>query len=225
VQGVPAGDGTDDWRGSAIDMSDLHQRIAGESRLRAALHHRIRNAMAIIRSIARRTAENSDTVEEYRSHFDGRLAAFARTQSHIMRAGDQGVDLEGLLADALLAHQVGGRVGYGGPEVRLPPRLADQLGIAFHELTDNAVQHGALHRDDGRLDIRWWTAATDGVRQLHIQWHEDLPDGGVMAPVGEGFGLELLTRSLRYEVDAAVTLDFAERGMLCTIALPLDDAG
>jgi two-component sensor histidine kinase len=225
VQGVPAGDGTDAWRGSAIDISDLQQRLAGESRLRAALHHRIRNALAIIRSIARRTAENSDTVEEYRNHFDGRLAAFARTQSHIMRAGDQGVDLEGLLADALLAHQVGGRVGYGGPEVRLPPRLADQLGIAFHELTDNAVQHGALHRDDGRLDIRWWTAAADGVRRLHIQWREDLPDGGVLAPAGEGFGLELLTRSLRYEVDAAVTLDFADRGMDCTIAVPLDDAG
>ena len=228
VQGRPAGDGTDDWRGSAIDISDLHQRLAGEGRLRAALHHRIRNAMAIIRSIARRTAENSDTVEDYRNHFDGRLAAFARTQSHIMRAGDQGVDLEGLLADALLAHQVGGRVGYGGPEVRLPPRLADQLGIAFHELTDNAVQHGALRRDDGRLDIRWSIADGDddeGGRHLHIQWHEDLPAGGVMAPVGEGFGLELLTRSLRYEVDATVTLDFADRGMRCAIALPLDGVG
>jgi two-component sensor histidine kinase len=222
VQGVPVGDGTDDWRGSAIDISDLHQRLAGESRLRAALHHRIRNAMAIIRSIARRTAENSDTVEEYRNHFDGRLAAFARTQSHIMRAGDQGVDLEGLLADALLAHQVGGRVGYSGPEVRLPPRLADQLGIAFHELTDNAVQHGALSRGDGGLDIRWWTAGAAGARQLHIDWREDLPDGGVAAPDGEGFGLELLTRSLQYEVDADVALDFADRGMTCSIQLALD---
>jgi two-component sensor histidine kinase len=222
MQGVPANDDTTGWRGTAIDVSDLHQRLIGEQRLRAALHHRIRNTLAVIRSIARRTAENSDTVEDYRSHFDGRLAAFARTQSHIMRAGDQGVDLEGLLADALLAHQVGGRVAYSGPEVGLPPRLADQLGIAFHELTDNAVQHGALSRDDGRLDVRWWTAGAAGGRQLHIDWHEELPDGGVVAPDGEGFGLELLTRSLHYEVDAEVTLDFADHGMRCAIVLPLD---
>ena len=41
-------------------------------------------------------------------------------------------------------------------------------------------------------------------------------------PEAEGFGLELLTRSLHYEVDADVSLDFADRGLRCTIVLPLE---
>lgn len=208
------------WAGTAIDISDLHARLVEAGTMRASLHHRIRNTLAAIRSMARRTAENSVTVEEYRNHFDGRLAAFARTQSHIMRTGAQGVDLEGLLADELLANQVGGRVGYSGPEVRLPPRIADQLGIALHELTDNAVQYGALSRDDGRLDVRWWTAGDAPARTLHLDWHEELPGGGIVTPDSEGFGLELLTRSLRYEIDADVTLDFTANGLRCAIVLP-----
>lgn len=211
---------TPGWAGTAIDVTDLYDRLSGENSLRAALHHRLRNTLAVIRSIARRTAENSETVEDYRNHFDGRLAAFARTQSHIMRTGLQGVDLEGLLADELLANQVGNRVSYSGPEVRLPPRLADQLGIALHELTDNAVQYGALSRDDGRLEVRWWVAGIEPQRQLHIDWREDLPDGGIVAPETEGFGLELLTRSLHYEVDAEVDIAFADHGLTCTIVLP-----
>ena len=221
VQAAPADDGTPGWAGAAVDVSDLYQRLNGESTLRAVLHHRIRNTLAVIRSIARRTAESSETVEDYRNHFDGRLAAFARTQSHIMRTGAEGVDLEGLLADELLAHQVGGRVGYSGPEVRLPPRLADQLGIALHELTANAVQHGALRREAGRLQVRWWIAGDMPTTMLHIDWREEAANGGVTAPESEGFGLELLTRSLHYEVDAEVELDFADQGLRCTIRLPL----
>ncbi len=221
TQALP-GDGEPvEWIGTAIDVSDLYARLTDAGTLRATLHHRIRNTLAIIRSMARRTAENSETVEDYRHHFDGRLAAFARTQSHIMRTGSEGVDLEGLLADELLANQVGGRVSYSGPEVRLPPRLADQLGIALHELTDNAVQYGALSRDDGRLEVRWWIADASPARMLHLLWTEELPDGGVAAPDSEGFGLELLTRSLHYEVDADVDLRFADRGLRCSIALPL----
>jgi two-component sensor histidine kinase len=221
TQAVQGAEPEQGWSGTGIDVSDLYQRLTGESALKAALHHRIRNTLAVIRSIARRTAENSETVEDYSSHFDGRLAAFARTQSHIMRTGAEGVDLEGLLADELLAHQAGGRVSYSGPEVRLPPRLADQLGIALHELTANAVQHGALGREDGRLQVRWWTSGNAPAATLDLEWREDVPDGGVAAPDTEGFGLELLTRSLHYEVDAEVDLDFADTGLRCTIRLPL----
>jgi two-component sensor histidine kinase len=222
AQAVPGADEQQGWIGSAIDVSDFYARLIDRNAMRAALHHRIRNTLAVIRSMARRTAENSETVEDYRHHFDGRLAAFARTQSHIMRTGADGVDFEGLLADELLANQVGGRATYSGPEVRLTPRLADQLGIAIHELTDNAVQYGALSREDGRLDVRWWTEGAVPSRMLHIHWNEESQEGGVTPPESEGFGLELLTRSLHYEVDADVSLDFADRGLRCTITLPLE---
>ncbi|MEH3158485.1 MAG: PAS domain-containing protein [Sphingomonas taxi] len=219
---LPSDGGVPGWVGSAVDISDLQDAVADESAARAALQHRVRNTLAVIRSIARRTAESSETVEDYRSHFDGRLAAFSRTQSHIMRSGRKGVDLEGLLADELLAHRVGGLVSYAGPEVRLPARIADQLGIALHELTANAIQHGALRPDRGRLTVRWWISGDPPDRRLHLDWQEEVPDGGIVPPHGEGFGLELLTRSLRYELDAEVEFAFADQGMTCRIQLNLE---
>ncbi|WP_271299433.1 sensor histidine kinase [Sphingomonas sp. CV7422] len=216
LSGVPDADG---WQGVAVDVTDLCDGLASERRRRYTLHHRVRNTLAIIRSIARRTAETSETIDDYRYRFDGRLAAVARTQSQIMGAGDRGVDLETLLVDALLAHQLGGRVDYGGPEVRLPPQLAEQFGLALHELTDNAVQHGALSRDDGTLAVRW-TVEEAPDAQLRLDWNETSRDGAC-PPAREGFGLELLTRALAYEIDAEVTLTFGARGMTCRIRLPL----
>lgn len=206
------------WSGVAIDISDLNRAIADE---RAVLHHRIRNTLAVIRSMARRTAETSETVDEYRSHFDGRLAAFSRTQSHVMRSGGGGVDLEGLLADELLAHHAGGRVSYAGPEVRLSSRLADQLGVALHELTTNAVQHGALRPGDGRVAVGWRVTSEGTIQRLDLDWDEEVPEGGIVAPPGYGFGLELLTCGLAYELDADVRIDFPRHGLRCRIALPL----
>lgn len=222
AQALPAAGEQPGWSGTAVDITDLRSRIEGEGRLRASIYHRVRNTLAVIRSIARRTAENSETVEDYRNHFDGRLAAFARTQSHIMRTGDEGVDLEALLADELLANRIGGRVGYGGPEVRLAPRIAEQMGIALYELTANALQYGALSRPSGTLRIDWTAEATPHRETLRINWQEHVPEGGVVEPDTEGFGIELLTRSLRYELDADVGIDFADTGLHCTIAVPLD---
>lgn len=218
AQAAPGPDAGSGWHGVAVDITDLQQQIAGEATLRATLHHRVRNTLSVIRSIARRTAENSETVEDYRNHFDGRLAAFARAQSHIMRTGDHGVDLEVLVADEILAARAGARVAYAGPEIRLPARIAEQIGMALHELAINAVQFGALSGSSGRVRIAWQRDPVD-PELLRIDWQETVPDGGVRHPDTDGFGMELLTRSLRYELDAEVTLDFADTGVRCAIVL------
>lgn len=178
------------WIATAVDVDDLYRALDGERMRRLALQHRVRNTLAVIRSIARRTAETSDTVEAYRARFDGRIAAFARVQGHVIRAGGRGIDLESLLADELLAHRIGPRhrVDYGGTDVRLSPRLADQLGLALHELIANAGQFGALGDADGRLTIRWWMQETQPVPVLHLDWREDLTGTTIAAPDHEGFG-------------------------------------
>lgn len=212
------------WSAVGMDVDDLHQRLADKRAQRAALQHRVRNTLAVIRSIARRTAENSETVEDYRVHFDGRLAAFARTQSHILRASDRGVDLEALLADEFLANRAGDDVTIAGPEVRLAPRLADLLGLAFHELVANAVQFGVLSGDGGRLDVAWQLDDDHANRWLHFEWRETLPAYAppLTAPDHEGFGLELLTRSLPYEVDARVEVMFEVSGLRVELHVPID---
>src|SRR5262249_60986983 len=84
---------------TAITKAEERQRL-----LLAELQHRVRNTLGVVRSIARRSAETSVNVEDYASHLDGRLNAFARTQAMVTRDPDGGVDLEFLVAEELAAY-------------------------------------------------------------------------------------------------------------------------
>lgn len=90
--------GIDDFiAGVVIIFIDVTAIIRAEERQRlllAELQHRVRNTLSVVRSIARRSAKSSSTVEEYAAHVDGRLNAFARTQALVTRDPEGGVDLE-----------------------------------------------------------------------------------------------------------------------------------
>jgi len=194
-----------------------------ERLLLAELQHRVRNTLAVVRGIARRTAENSETVEDFAIHLEGRLGAFARTQAYVTRNPGRGVLLANLMADELAAHRAreGERVSLRGPEIALRPHAADKIGLAVHELATNAVKHGALAAPNGRIDVDWRVDGEGERRMLVFEWTEHLPDGGVVRPERRGFGTDLLQRTLVYELDADVKVDFRPFGLSCSVRLPL----
>src|SRR5262245_55034543 len=137
---------------TAITRAEERQRL-----LLAELQHRVRNTLGVVRSIARRSAETSSSVEEYAAHLDGRLNAFARTQALVTRDPEGGVDLEYLVVEELLAYNAreGEQVRVSGPRVRFQPTAAETFALAIHELAPNALKYGALSQPTGRVDISW----------------------------------------------------------------------
>jgi hypothetical protein len=104
--------------------------------LLAELQHRVRNTLAVVRSIARRTAMTSTSVDDYSLHLDGRLNAFARVQAEVTRNPQEGISLEQLLAEELHSH--GAREGehveeLEGMNVRFPPKAAELIGAEAEE--------------------------------------------------------------------------------------------
>src|SRR5205085_4037190 len=77
-----------------VDVTAITRAEESQRLLLAELQHRVRNTLSVVRSIARRSAETSSTVEEYAAHLDGRLNAFARTQALATRDPEGGLDLE-----------------------------------------------------------------------------------------------------------------------------------
>jgi len=206
----------------ALRDSEQHQRL-----LLGELQHRVRNSLAVVRSIARRTADNSDTVQTMLGHFQGRLDAFSRVQAALTRNPDGKVDLASLIEDELIAHAAkeGDQIEIEGPDILLSQRPAERISLAVHELTTNAVKHGALMNGNGRLSVRW---AKDGDALL-LTWVE----GGVPVPEGgrrrQGFGMELLLHSLPYDLQGETKVDFTPDGLHFELRMPLDgnssDAG
>ena len=106
---------------TAVTNAEERQRL-----LLAELQHRVRNTLGVVRSIARRSAETSNSVEDYAAHLDGRLNAFARTQALVTRDPGAGVDLEYLVVEELLGYRAreGEQIRISGPKVRVQPKAA-----------------------------------------------------------------------------------------------------
>lgn len=205
-----------------LKNAEDHQRL-----LLAELRHRVRNTLGVIRAVARRSAESSETVEELAMHLDGRIAAFARVQAAVTRDPMAGLDLETLAAETLLAASAreGDQISISGPLVQLVPKAAETIGLALHELVTNAVKYGALSRPSGHIALKWAIegAPEPGPPVLHLQWIETGVRLSDTAPAREGFGTELLTRTLAYELDAVIDRQFDRNGVRYSIRLPATD--
>jgi two-component sensor histidine kinase len=68
-----------------------------------------------------------------------------------------------------------------------------------------------------------WMVRSKGGRELQLRWMER---GGppVQPPVRRGFGLELIERSVAYELDGQAVLNYPAEGLSCEIAVPLTDS-
>jgi two-component system CheB/CheR fusion protein len=176
----------------------------------------------VVRSIARRTAENTEDVETMISHLDGRLNAFSRVQAAVTRDPEGGIDLCSIVEDELLAvaTREGEQLRIKGPDVHLKARAAETISLAMHELATNAVKYGALAADRGRIAVTWLRAGENGTERLDLEWAET---GARMngTPEREGFGLELLRRTLPYELGAQTAIEFRKQGLLFRMSMPL----
>jgi len=201
---------------TALRESDSRLRV-----LLAELQHRVRNTLAVVKSITARTALTSGSVEEMAAHLAGRLDAFARVQSAVTRNPDAGVRLKGMIADELLAHAAheGDQLTIDGPDLALNAKAAESISLALHELTTNAVKHGAL-TNSGKIHVAWRLNG-DGTA-LHFDWTEKNGHPIATAPSREGFGMELLTRILPHDLDAKTSVSFEPQGLRFSMELPLD---
>lgn len=211
-------------------VAELRQAQAevreSEAKLRtllAELQHRVRNTLAVVKSIARRTADSSGSVEEMATHLNGRLDAFARVQSAVTRNPEAGIELRSLVDDELTAHAAreGDHLSVEGPNVALRPKAAESVSLALHELATNAVKHGALAgKNGGRIAICWDMNGQGRKEGLNFEWLESGSNGRMSKPTRHGFGMDLLTRILPYDLEAKTSVEFLKEGLRFTMDLP-----
>lgn len=193
----------------------------------AELQHRTRNLIAVIQSLARRTQQESRDIDGFGRSFNRRLDALGRVQALLSRRADgEGVSFDALLGQELDAHGIGPegdpRVRLQGPAgVPLRARAVQILALALHELTTNALKHGALSNAGGRLAIRWAVDTESAEPLLGVEWEES---GVLLAPVerANGYGRELIERALPYQLNAQTRYELRDDGVYCTIRVPLN---
>ncbi len=214
------------WFGAATDIDDLKRAQGQQDLLIAELQHRTRNLLGVVRALAAQTLERSASLDDFSERFNSRLGALSRVQSFLSRGSAIGIR-ELLLAE-LAAHGIEPnepRVILEGPPAELPDGSLQALALGVHELTTNALKHGAFATPSGRLAIRW-SIETEESPSLSLEWCESglaMPDSD--RPVCRGFGLDLIERSLPYQLGATARVAFSPKGVACKLVVPLPNAG
>jgi two-component sensor histidine kinase len=197
-------------------------RALEQQRLSADLQHRLRNNLALMRSVVRRSRETAESAEHFALHLEARVGSLGRTQGMLSTAGDAGVELEELVRTELLASAVPERsYSMQGPPVRLLTKGVESLALTVHELATNSLKFGSLAVPNGHLAVSWAVSGGQSP-QLRISWVESGATIASVAPRRRGFGQELIECTLPYELGARTCLTFSPGGVLCEIEIPLE---
>ena len=205
-------------------LEDIDERKRTDERqklLIRELHHRVRNTLATVQGLLGGSARAASSISEFYDAFSGRIAALGQTHTLLTEDYWQTATLADMLHNELTLFNdgAGQRISFEGPRVDLAADLAVPLGMALHELATNALKHGALSNETGRITISWGIVEDD-VRKLRLEWHET---GGppVRQPTQKGFGSTLLTRVLTAQCDADVKFDYDPEGLRIHLVAPL----
>lgn len=210
--------------GIAQDITEQKQLIERQAILLAELQHRVRNTLAMIRALIQRTTAGSSSVEELGSSLLGRLAALARTQVLLTRAAGHDVDLRTLVMEELQAQADVASLTIEGEQVMLAPKAAEVLSLAVHELTTNGIKHGALKETGGQVRISWRVEQRNQQPWLKFRWQESGIEPSVLVESERahvGFGTELITKRVPYELRGTGVLELKPSGLRCRIEFPL----
>jgi PAS domain S-box-containing protein len=205
-------------------VADVTERKAAEDHvafLMREITHRSKNLLAVVQSIARRTASSSQSIEDFMHRFDQRLVGLAASHDVLIGNRWQRAPLLELLRQQLnpFVDVQGPRVAFDGPAVMLTADTAQALGLAIHELATNAVKYGALSAPAGKVRLTWrYDDGEAGARGLLLEWIEQ---GGPASatPAQKGFG-EVVIQEMARALCAEVEMDFTPQGLHWRIAIP-----
>ena len=212
---------------SLVDTTKHHNAQRQAAMLIDELNHRVKNTLATVQSIVTQAVRNSSDPQIVRELIETRIAALSRSHDLLGREKWDGAGLRDLVNEALEPFSVtegrAERFTIDGENIRLAPKAALALGIAFNELATNAVKYGAFSNEAGSISVKWTLESQPDGRWLCLHWREK---GGppVTPPTRKGFGTRVLEQGLAHELQGKVRLDYSPEGIVCTIFVPAPHA-
>ena len=204
--------------GTVRDITERKQTEGRQRLLLQELSHRVKNTLAVVQSLVRQTMRSTGNAVELVKRVEGRLRALAVAHDILVESDWKGADL------VTLAHrQLDGlvddtsRVEFAGPPITLPENLATPIGLVLHELATNAIKHGALSNEKGRVRLAWDVILREQKSILDLQWEEwDGP--AIEQPIASGFGTKILEQIIP---GAVVRHEFRRQGLFWRMRVPV----
>lgn len=216
-----------EWFGLCMDVDTLQRSHRNQQEALEEMWARSHATFALIRSLARRSAETAASAADLAMALDGRIEAVARAQAIATRDPEGWVALDYLVAEELGAHGAheSGSIRIEGPALLLRLTAAQTIGLAIHELVSLALAQGALDGEGGSIGISWRLEEEAGPQRLSFFWDEHLkaaPSSDPQLVEERRQAFTLLEKILTLVVHARTHVEQEENGFRCSIVLPLD---
>jgi PAS domain S-box-containing protein len=209
-------------------QSEIAERRRAENQqklLTDELNHRVRNTLAIVMAIANQTLRHASSAAQFRSDFEARVTALSAAHNLLTASNWEGASLRDIIESVLKPYSEPARESYklDGEAIRVGPKYAVSLLMAFHELATNAAKYGALSNETGHVAVTWSLTEPPKAPALTIAWRE-IGGPPVRPRRRRGFGSRLID-GLSAETSGNVELKFERTGVECTINVPLPPNG
>lgn len=212
-------------RASLVEIAMRHNELLADERMKAEvrqkmlneeLNHRVKNILALIKSLVAYPADRSVSLEAYLKALHGRIQALSFAHDQVVR-GDGGGALRDLLEAELTPHRTSaGQVTLKGPAVLLDSRAFSVMALVLHEMATNAAKYGALSRPGGEVSVTW---SVDETGACDLVWRES--HGPVVrVPEKPGFGSVLIQRSIPYDLGGESEIAYPPGGVKARFRLP-----
>ncbi len=206
--------------GSQMDISKTREAERQAAALRTSeLLHRLKNIVNVMSVVIKMTGRTETDPREYSDKVIARLMALGQTHFDTMTdEKPAALQFEHLARTLLLAYAPFGeqQVQFHGGEVVLSGGIMTSLTLLMHELATNAVKHGSLSAENGRVDLSW---SVSEAGEFHMIWEEH---GGPEVETPERKSGAGIVENLVRASDGALHFDWQPEGLIVTLDLPMD---
>jgi len=201
----------------------LKSSLNSQRQLLNELDHRVRNNLSSLISLVDISRGGASDVAGFAQSIRGRIDAMNRAYVLLSTSGWKQQDFHRLLY-TLIPGELSNRIEPAGPHVQFAPYLSGAVAIVMHELLTNAMRHGALSNETGRVGITWRvTESDDRATLIELRWTEG---GGppIVAAQSSGTGLQLIKGLVRSDLRGDVEFEFPPDGARHVVRMRLEEA-
>lgn len=201
---------------SEINFAQVQQDNADLSLINEELQHRMGNMYAHISGLISMLGRSDSSRDQLLRRLRSKITVLAHTQTLLAKHNYSRVSLR-KLAETTLApfglikdDEVGRILIQADEDTEVTARAAFTLTLMLNELATNAMKHGALSTETGKVYFSWSLTPTP-----KLSWRETLPEpllaGGLK--IGKGFGMQILSRIVPLDFQGEAAFDVSPTGI------------
>ena len=204
------------WFGTNTDITEQLEAERRIELLMLEVNHRSKNMLAMIQSLARRSAARAGGNGDFVARLEQRIASLSVNQDLLVRRSWANVPMRELVeVQFQFLGEAAMQITRAGPDLEISPSAAETIGMALHELATNALKYGALSAPEGRVALAWRSEGGN----LAMEWSESAGPP-VREPATRGFGSRLIADVPRGKHGAEVSMEYPPEGFRWTAHFP-----